>query len=375
MISLSNQDLTFLDISVYKSYSLAALRRCGIFARLLHNLTGLFMPHHISLAVIGTTSSGKSALINTFCGRFLMPVGVQETTLCVSEITHAPSQRTVDIISRGIMEQRKSFSSDYEARTYIENIHDQVKSVSNGHVTRNAVSCHFSSDFLNLKPLTWRKLLSRIRYQRPVKSAQSEITILDIPGYKYDGDEQHWKIMLTCLREHATIIFLFNAEETDSVKEDKLLRRLLTHQRNQGKSWRDICFVLNRCDALFRDSDEPFAFQKKRDALSARLSKHIRSIFTQEGRPNIYMLSSLPMMCGEILFWNYDTLAEDDKNHLLTQASLWVNQLLNDAKCEQFPRSAKKWTYRHVESYRHEMMHCTYYDSLLRGLEEYLSRQ
>lgn len=331
------------------------------------------MQQYVSIAILGTTSSGKSALINTLCGRFLMPVGVQETTRCVSEIAHVPSKRTIEIITEGHVKQQQVFSSDPEVRGYIGNIHDQLKFQSNSYITRHTVSCHFPSDFLNLAPLTWNKLVSRIRYQRPIKSAQSNITILDIPGYKYDGDDEHWEMMLTCLRKHTTIVFLFNAGETDSVKEDRLLLKLLTHQRHQGKSWRDIFFVLNRCDLLFQDSDEPLAFINKKETLRQRVSKHVKNVFAQEGHPTIYTLSSLPMMCGEILFWNYDALSNDDKEYLLSQSSDWINRFLSDAKCEQFPSSAKKWTYRHVQLFRHEMLNFTYYNTFLNGLRTHLS--
>ncbi|RLB93270.1 MAG: hypothetical protein DRH26_04305 [Deltaproteobacteria bacterium] len=325
---------------------------------------------NLSIAVVGTTSSGKSSFINALCGRYILPVGVQETTRYVTELIHIPTNIITSIENKAISFEKKYFSTDSEARKYIYDLIEKFQNSSNQFhkITRNRVQISFISDFLNI-------FSHRINnYNKIQEEEQVSLKIIDLPGYNYDGDDRNWEMIHNCI-ENAVIIFIFNAEETDSVKEDELLRNLLEHQHKK-KFYQDIFFVLNRCDALFRDCPDQSAFQAKLKSLRDRISKVVKDIFAKEihttSIPKIHPLSALPVMYGEILYWNYKNLSDEEKSELLSRASLFSNQMLSEDICDLLPRSIKKWKFHHIRLYRNEIIKSSFYNSFLFSFEAHV---
>jgi len=319
----------------------------------------------ISIAVVGTTSSGKSSFINTLCGRYILPVGVQETTLYITELIHIPTNLIVCIENKAISFDKRYFSTDSEARKYIYDLIEEFENSSNQFhkMTTTRVQLSFISDFLNI-----------FSYNQDEKNIS--LRILDLPGYNHDGDERNWELILKGIENAFIIILLFNAEETDSVKEDQFLRKILKHLYKKGKSWKDIYFVLNRCDALFRDNPDKSVLTEKQHTLQNRIETIINDVFEKKdnsnSKPVIHPLSALPVMYGQVLFWNFHRLAREERTNLISQSCLLTNQFLSDDICDSFPRSARNWTYHHIQMYRNEILTSCFYDSFLVSFESHV---
>jgi len=321
---------------------------------------------NLSIAVVGTTSSGKSSFINALCGRYILPVGVQETTRYVTEIIHIPTNIIISIENKAISFEKKYFSTDSQARKYIYDLIEKFQNSSNQFhkITRNRVQISFIGDFLNT-------FSHHIHNSNEIqKEDQACLKIFDLPGYKYYGDDSNWEMIHNCI-EDAVIIFIFNAEETDSVKEDELLRHLLEYQDKKRKVYPNVFFVLNRCDALFRDCPDHSAFQAKLKNLRNRISKIVKTTDSVSS-PAIHPLSALPVMYGEILYWNYPNLSDEEKSELLSKASLFSNRMLPKDICDLLPRSIKKWNFHHIRLYRNEIIKSGFYDSFLFSYEAHI---
>jgi len=312
---------------------------------------------NFSIAVVGTTSSGKSSFINALCGRYILPVGVQETTRYITELIHIPTNIIVCIENKAISFEKKYFSTDSEARDYIYHLIEKFQSSSDQfhNITKTHVQLSFISDFFN------------IFSSDQINGQNILLKLLDLPGYNYDGDERNWELILKGI-ENAFIILLFNAEETDSVKEDQFLRNILEYLYKNGKSWKDIYFILNRCDALFRDNSDKSVLTEKQHTLQNRIKTIINDVFEKKdliSKPIIHPLSALPVMYAQVLFWNFHRLSREERANLISQSCLLTNQFLSDEICDSFPRSAKSWTYHHIHLYRNEILTSCFYDSFL----------
>ncbi len=161
---------------------------------------------NFSIAVVGTTSSGKSSFINTLCGRYILPVGVQETTLYITELIHKPTNIIVCIENKAISFDKRYFSTDSEARDYIYDLIEKFENSSNQFhkMTTTRVQLSFISDFLNIFSY------DQIKNQ---EDKNVSLKILDLPGYNYDGDDRNWELILKGIEDAFIIILLFNAEE------------------------------------------------------------------------------------------------------------------------------------------------------------------
>jgi len=340
------------------------------------------MTKGISIAVVGTTSGGKSSFLNTLCGRFILPVGVQETTYCINELVHIPNNIIVSIKNDDISSNEKYFASDADARAYIQKLFEKIyESFNNkGNVTKNTVHISFLSDFLRIftsrLPERAPDIQSKGRVFPRIDGKKIPLKIIDLPGYRYEGDDNNLDIILNGLEDVLIIIFLINAEETDSVKEDRLFKEILQYQYDKGRTWENIYFVLNRCDALFRDRNDHTILNKKLKKLEERLNTNISKIFGVNSLENnnlsIQPLSAMPVMYGETLFWNFHRLTKEEKEQLISKSCLLTNQFLSDDLCDSLPRSAKKWDYDHIQHYRNGIVKECFYDDFLNSLESHI---
>ena len=315
----------------------------------------------LSIAVVGTTSSGKSSFINALCGRFILPVGVQETTRSMIEMIHTPNNLFISIENEGTLWKKITLPTDLKAREYLQNLP----------LKNSAAQSHL--------PITSRVYLSFAGDILPIffsDGHNKEITlkILDLPGYNYQGDENNWEIIRNGIQDVSVLMMLFNAEETDDVKEDKFLKKLLEYQYERGKSWKEIFFILNRCDSFFRDDTGKSALSAKVESLQKRITSAVNEIFKDSSTPDIHLLSALPVMYGQVLFWNFEKLSASEKNSLLSQASLFANQCLSEDVCNVLPRSSIKWTYSDIKSYRDQVIKSCFYNIFMGSLKAYFSK-
>ncbi len=317
----------------------------------------------LSIAVVGTTSSGKSSFINALCGRFILPVGVQETTRSMIEMIHTPNNLLISIENEGTLWKTITLPTDFKAREYLQNLPLKNTAAQSHLPITSRVYLSFAGDIL---PIVFSE-------EQKEQNKDTTLKILDLPGYNYQGDENNWEIIQNGIQDVSLLMMRFNAEETDDVKEDKFFKKLLEYQHERGKSWKEIFFILNRCDSFFRDATGKSALLAKVESLRKRIATAVSEIFKDSSTPDIHLLSALPVMYSQVLYWNFEKLSASEKSYLISQASLFANQCLSEDVCGSLPRSSIKWTYSDIELYRDQVLKSCFYNTFMQSLKAYFS--
>lgn len=323
---------------------------------------------NISIAVMGTTSAGKSSFVNTLCGRNVLPVGVQETTRYITEIVHKPKNIIISIENKALSFEKRFFNSDSEARDYIKSLVSTFQdSPTKFHIlTRNRVELAFLSEFLSLFDCI----------DRHHDCHKINLKLVDLPGYNHKDDETNWHIISNGI-DHSIIFFLFNAEENDFVKEDELLERIFRYLRDEEISWKNMIFIVNRCDALLRDSDGRSAVAEKISNIRKRIAMLIGDIYRigddqVQSQIQVYPLATLPVMYAEILYWNFNKLTKAEKEDMISRSCQLTNEFVSDEVCDFFPRSPQKWDEKHIQLYRENVFENSFFSDFLSSLKSHI---
>lgn len=312
-----------------------------------------------SISLIGTTSCGKSTIGNFLSGHFILPTGVQETTTSSIELCHDPFAiipMLTFLDKKGNAIEEKPLATDIEIRESLK------EAMLTAHAGRTHIRLQFS---MNVARRDWLRKLTYYLHQSFTDTlpmcAEFQIpqgfTIRDFPGFQHEQDTARLHLIKQQLDTTDIILFIFNAEETDSRKEDKLLQNLFTILRQTGHDWQNIIFVINRKDAFLRDKNPQEALNQ---ALSERTDRIRKLITTTWGKTDNVTVNIVPISAGfifttELLWWHDRYLLDADRAYLHGQIVNWSNALLPEATVEKLPRSAKKWRYHQWLSVYKEM--------------------
>ncbi len=305
-----------------------------------------------SISLIGSTSSGKSTLGNLLAGRRVFPSGVQETTTSVVDVIHQKMlnhrsnifmTKLSDKQSDGI--QTIQFESDAEVMSNL-NMLMSLYSASNIHLKIKLS--------MNTKPKLGKKWLRyyfhNVYLRRKKLLDELEIRdgffIRDFPGFQHETDNNRLTLLENYLDRDGLILFVFNAEETDDVKENKLLGRLFDVLHRQNRNWQSVIFLLNRMDAFYRDSDPDVNLT---NALTAR-KQRIRKLIYEKWKKRITdsELTIIPVAAGlalssELLCWQTDFTTESECKNLKEHVVDYGLCLLPDELTNTLSRNVNKW--------------------------------
>ncbi|MEN8216101.1 MAG: dynamin family protein [Pseudomonadota bacterium] len=304
-----------------------------------------------SLSLVGTTSCGKSTIGNLLSGSYVLPSGVQETTTSVIELRQSatcyiPTMSCIDINNNDKLCETR-LKSHAETRAWID----------------NAMNFPGSTKILLQIgiPQTRRETQTFILGRVPISEALNltqGLTIRDFPGFQYEKDRNRLKLIERHLENDDVILFIFNAEETDSIKEVQLLKALFNLLHQQGKNWQSILFVLNRKDAFSRDSEPQNALQQALKNRQTRIKKLINETWKSTPRKNdltIIPLSAGFVLATEMLSWHNKTLTKYEREHFQNHIAKEGIALLSEKTRDSLPRSVKKWDFIHWNRVYREM--------------------
>lgn len=190
------------------------------------------------ITVFGTTSSGKSTLVNALIGGELLPSAVQEMTTAPTTISHHPRRRVLTIIglekepvTKSLAACEGGLTSDALRNTLHKVFYDS-----------DSTDCRQD---IHLK-IEWPLGLANDLLE-PQLSAEG-LQIVDMPGLKYVGDDKNTR---TIPDDSSVIVIVFGADHTDPRRQQTLLQSVLT----QNPDLESIIFVLNKVDILLSDRD------------------------------------------------------------------------------------------------------------------------
>lgn len=245
------------------------------------------------LATTGTTSSGKSTIVNLLCGADIMPRMAQEMSAGVVYIHHSSDNKRhlkIHNTENAKWECGEWHDlNDTEIREKLTQVMDNFnanKGINQPEVPQieltYPLACFNNPDLLALSSLP--------------KSTQFKL--MDLPGLRNHQDNINNEVIKNC--RDALCLVAYNMEETDENRRRDLVEQVLEQVKNMGGSPARMLFVLNRIDVFRKDNnweryqEEHIAKTKKEitDILHEHLPEH-RDILTQL---TYSRLSSLPAL-------------------------------------------------------------------------------
>lgn len=227
----------------------------------------------ITIATVGTTSSGKSTILNGFTGRDIAPCNIDEMSAGI--LTFTPSETENKLIIKESPEGYwlgKTYQnmSDDNMRAEIERIFGIYKSKkSNGVRVCSAPQIEVIGKYLwNLNKDIF-DLPKNIRFR-----------FIDLPGLRKEkGDRKNLKVIQDVLREVKPLCVLAMDYSQLATPEalESLLSELTETIKNLGGSTESIIFILNKVDLYNRGQATTLQddIEKFRKRVIAKLSTEL----------------------------------------------------------------------------------------------------
>jgi predicted GTPase len=199
------------------------------------------------LATTGTTSSGKSTLVNLLCGAKIMPVAVQEMSAGVVTIEYS-DQKAIKI--------DETKGATWECGTWHdvsnEDIYSRLDGIMSAYLQSRAegessVACPQSTIFYPFRLVSEAGLLDL--------PEGTTVKIMDLPGLAHVGDEGNAEVIRRS--KEALCLVTYNSAETDKAKVASLLQEIVEQVKELGGSPARMLFILNRIDVFRSDNNWP----------------------------------------------------------------------------------------------------------------------
>jgi len=290
----------------------------------LHNPT-------LTLATTGTTSSGKSTLVNFLCGAEIVPVATSEMSAGVVTIEYSNHKALTISKTAGATWECGTWEQISDQDIY-RRLEDAMLSYINNRESSPGVACpnaliqypcRFLKDFdLNLPHRT-------------------KVKVLDLPGLAHVGDESNAEVIRQC--REALCLVTYNSAETDKNKTINLLQEVVQQVKALRGSPERMLFILNRIDEFrsdrdWRSSEERFVertFKSIKDELTEQLQEYKSAIESLK----ITKLSSWPALLSIQI--------KDKDKDVAVEASRKVDKHFNflvEDVLEDLPRKHESWS-------------------------------
>ena len=286
----------------------------------------------LTLATTGTTSSGKSTLVNLLCGAEIVPVAVSEMSAGAVTIEYSQEKSLIIHDTPGALWEHgewRGISSD-------EEIYDRLYQVMISYIENREkqpnLACPQSTISYPFRLFTESKL------QLP---PGTKVRILDLPGLAYVGDEGNTNVIRQC--KEALSIVTYNSSETDSQKVQTLLKEVVEQVKQLGGSPVRMLFVLNRIDVFRADKKWPETenrvFENTIKSIKAELTESLQEHTEKIKDLKVVKLSTWPALLSLQIqnnddIYSFEACEKADHN---------FNGLIKDV-LEDLPRNTQKWT-------------------------------
>lgn len=196
----------------------------------------------ITIATVGTTTSGKSTILNAFTGRDIAPCNIDEMSAGILTFTPSDTENKM-VISKsteGYWDGKSiKDASDYDMRIEIERIFNIYKSKKSKRDCTAPKIEVYGKYLWNLFPQLF-SLPSNIKFR-----------FIDLPGLRTEkGDRKNLKVIQDVLREVRPLCVLSMDYSCLAMPEtlQSLLSELSDTIKNLGGSTESIVFLLNKVD-------------------------------------------------------------------------------------------------------------------------------
>lgn len=298
----------------------------------------------VIISTTGTTSSGKSTLANVLIGADILPQAVLEMSAGVVFIRHDREHRSLRIHStKGATWETGSWGN-VEAREIREKLSSAMMEYRE--LVEQDRDSRSGSRTIAIEPprfeIAWpTKLGSRAAdYGLPSRAI---VTIVDLPGLKYVGDELNSDVIKRASK--GLCLVTYNSAEPDSKKQDALTRQIVDQVKALGGSPARMLFILNRIDVFLNDNN-PDAAER---SFTQKVTQRIRAAISEaleEHKTEANAIEPTPLSTEPALFAALAETAEDDNlaAYYLDELEYRYAKLFPKDRMRKLPRSKDEWS-------------------------------
>lgn len=224
----------------------------------------------LSIATIGTTSSGKSTIVNALVGRRIAPIEAGEMSGGVLTLRHAPGRRLTVDAAEGAPWEAGTWTGISDAEAY-SRVRDGV--MRPYHDTRKSRAC------LAPQVLAEGPLLPSVDPGLLGLPPDLAVEFIDLPGLKSVQDRANLAVIQTRVHKAFSLVALdyFQTDEEHRKKLLEELTRVVKYLQGRPDS---MLFVLNRVDGRGHD-DEPI------DVRVGALKREIKEVLQLQSEPDV----------------------------------------------------------------------------------------
>ncbi len=299
-------------------------------------LTALKTPT-LTLATTGTTSSGKSTLVNLLCGADIMPRMAGEMSAGIVTIKHTnDGKRLLKIEKTPNATWQCGEWKDLDDNAIRNRLTETMDKFNKAKQERDLpspvieltypIACFFpNAGLLDLSDLP----------------SQTQFQIMDLPGKRNQDDKINSAVIQNCRR--ALSIVTYDMAQTDEKLRQKLIEEVLDQVKLMGGSPARMLFALNRIDVFRKDHD----WERREQEAAEQTIKEIKQILHErlpEHRGvlehlSYSKLSSLPALLARQMH------NDEGEQRIKAAESLDKNfgNLIEENIREDLPRRSEKW--------------------------------
>ncbi|MDB9523531.1 dynamin family protein [Dolichospermum circinale CS-1225] len=315
----------------------------------------------LTLATTGTTSSGKSTLVNLLCGAEIVPVAVSEMSAGAVTIEYSKEKSLIIHETPGALWECGEWIGISDDKIY-QRLYKAMISYIENRETQPNLACPQST-------ITYPfRLLKESQLQLP---KGTKVRILDLPGLAYVGDQGNANVIKQC--REALCIVTYNSAETDSQKVKSLLQEVVQQVKDLGGSPARMLFALNRIDVFRADRNWPETenrfFENTIRSIKNELTDQLREYTEDIEKLEVVKLSTWPALLS-LQIQNQDDIYSADA---CKKADNHFNGLIEDI-LEDLPRNTQKWNRHEKKRVAQALWQKSYAEEFQQNLREHINK-
>jgi len=328
----------------------------------LENLIGELHNPTLTLATTGTTSSGKSTLVNLLCGAEIVPVAVSEMSAGVVTIEYSEEKSLVIHETPGAEWECGEWRGIHEDEI-CQRLYNVMISYIDNREKYPDLACPQSVIGFPFR------LLQESNLQLP---RGTRVRIMDLPGLAYVGDEGNASVIRQC--REALCIVAYNSQETDQQKVRNLLQEVVEQVKDLGGSPARMLFVLNKIDVFRADKSWPDSENRFVDktikSIKTELLERLKEYTEDIEKLQVVKLSTWPALLS-LQIQNTD---EDFSTKACKSADNNFNGLIAADILEDLPRNAQNWSRHDRNRVAKELWQKSYAEEFQQNLREHITK-
>lgn len=277
----------------------------------------------LRIATIGTTSAGKSTLVNALVGRKIAPMDAAELSAGVLHLVHKDRSRLHIKAVPNLWGEVDHY--DLPDDDIYWHIREKVFKVYHEQKKKQTIPIPEIRIEGPLLPATWSELLAL--------PDQISIELYDLPGLNSIADVDNLKVIQNHLKQCFSLIAM-DYGHTDHTSRTQLLREIKEVVSALDNKTDAMLFVLNRVD-LRGENDDPLE-ERIRDC-----AMDIQNTLGLVSAPTILPITSLPLFYAQCA-WGYSAPGQENAPGTPTTETSLQEELLR-----QFQKDCPKFIKRH----------------------------